>query len=51
VPAEPAPVAQSAPVTASPPAPAPLSTEDFKNDPLIRRALELFRGQIVSVRA
>jgi DNA polymerase-3 subunit gamma/tau len=51
VPAEPAPVAQSAPVTASPTAPTPLSTEDFKNDPLIRRALELFRGQIVSVRA
>jgi hypothetical protein len=31
---------------------APLSGEDdFKNDPLIRRALEIFRGQIVSVRA
>ncbi|MDW8308429.1 MAG: hypothetical protein RMK20_03550, partial [Verrucomicrobiales bacterium] len=31
--------------------PAVLSVEDFKNDPLIRRALEIFRGQIVSVRA
>jgi DNA polymerase-3 subunit gamma/tau len=30
---------------------APASIEDFKNDPLIRQALEIFRGQIVEVRA
>jgi DNA polymerase III subunit gamma/tau len=29
----------------------PLSKEDFKNDPLIRQALEIFKGQIVEVRA
>jgi DNA polymerase-3 subunit gamma/tau len=30
---------------------APPSKEEFKNDPLIRKALELFRGQIAEVRA
>jgi DNA polymerase-3 subunit gamma/tau len=30
---------------------APLSKEDFKNDPLIKKALEVFKGQIVDVRA
>ncbi len=30
--------------------PATLNKEDFKNDPLIQKALELFRGQIVDVR-
>jgi DNA polymerase-3 subunit gamma/tau len=44
-----------------PPAPTPLpkeklapvafSKDDFKNDPLIQRALEIFKGQIVEVRA
>ena len=29
----------------------PVSQEDFKNDPLIRKALEIFKGQIVEVRA
>jgi DNA polymerase-3 subunit gamma/tau len=29
----------------------PFSKEDFKNDPLIQRALEIFKGQIVEVRA
>ena len=29
----------------------PFNQEDFKNDPLIRRALEIFKGQIVEVRA
>ncbi|MCL5098529.1 MAG: DNA polymerase III subunit gamma/tau [Candidatus Omnitrophica bacterium] len=29
----------------------PLGKEDFKNDPLIKQALEIFRGQIVEVRA
>lgn len=33
------------------PAPVQLSKEDFKNDPLIKRALEIFKGQIVEVRA
>ncbi len=32
-------------------APIQLSKEDFKNDPLIKRALEIFKGQIVEVRA
>jgi DNA polymerase-3 subunit gamma/tau len=32
-------------------APVQLSKEDFKNDPLIKRALEIFKGQIVEVRA
>jgi DNA polymerase-3 subunit gamma/tau len=31
--------------------PTPLSQDDFKNDPLIRKALETFKGQIVDVRA
>ena len=29
---------------------APFNKDDFKNDPLIQRALEIFRGQIVQVR-
>ncbi len=33
------------------PAPANLSMEEFKNDPLIKKALEIFKGQIVEVRA
>jgi DNA polymerase-3 subunit gamma/tau len=31
--------------------PVAVSLEDFKNDPLIRKALEIFKGQIVEVRA
>jgi DNA polymerase-3 subunit gamma/tau len=65
-PAAPAsPVAPAAPAVASrptpPPAaaapapkpraePGPLNKEDFKNDPLIRKALEIFKGQIVDAR-
>jgi DNA polymerase III subunit gamma/tau len=30
---------------------APAKKEDFKNDPLIKQALEIFKGQIVEVRA
>ena len=41
------PIAPAAPKAA----PIQLSKEDFKNDPLIKRALEIFRGQIVEVRA
>jgi DNA polymerase-3 subunit gamma/tau len=33
------------------PATAPASIGDFKNDPLIQKALEIFKGQIVEVRA
>jgi len=29
----------------------PFNAEDFKNDPLIQKALEIFKGQIVEVRA
>jgi DNA polymerase-3 subunit gamma/tau len=29
----------------------PFNKDDFKNDPLIRKALEIFKGQIVEVRA
>ena len=32
------------------PQPVPLDPEEFKNDPLIQKALELFRGRIVDVR-
>jgi hypothetical protein len=32
-------------------APERLNNEDFKNDPLIQRALEIFKGHIVEVRA
>ncbi|MBU6411409.1 MAG: DNA polymerase III subunit gamma/tau, partial [Verrucomicrobia bacterium] len=31
--------------------PAPFDKNDFKNDPLIQKALEMFKGQIVEVRA
>ncbi|MBI3192818.1 MAG: hypothetical protein HYZ36_09145 [Pedosphaera parvula] len=29
----------------------PIDMEEFKNDPLIKKALEIFKGQIVDVRA
>jgi DNA polymerase-3 subunit gamma/tau len=32
-------------------APVPFTQEEFKNDPLIQKALEIFKGQIVEVRA
>ncbi len=32
-------------------APIPFNKDDFKNDPLIQKALEVFKGQIVEVRA
>jgi len=40
----------AAPVPEKKPAPVVLSKSDFKDDPLIKRALEVFRGQIVDVR-
>ena len=45
----PAPVEASKP--AAKPAKLPIDKEDFKNDPLIKQALEIFKGQIVEVRA
>jgi DNA polymerase-3 subunit gamma/tau len=54
---------QAAPAAASPtsgnpvapkkerPAAVPINAEEFKNDPLIRQALEIFKGRIVEVRA
>ena len=48
-----APRALAAPPSAAPaspnqkPSPIPSSQEDFRNDPLIRKALEIFKGQIV----
>jgi DNA polymerase III subunit gamma/tau len=52
VPASSAPAAEDTSTKASsPPASAPFNKEDFKNDPLIRKALEVFKGQIVDVRS
>ena len=39
------------PVGAAAAAPSKFSKEDFKNDPLIKKALEIFKGTIVEVRA
>ena len=33
------------------PAPVAFNKENFKNDPLIKKALEIFKGQIVDVRS
>ncbi len=49
------PAAKTAPPAAPPasngkPASVPASQEDFKNDPLIQKALEIFKGQLVNVR-
>jgi hypothetical protein len=46
-PAPPPPSSKSAPPVATS---ASFNKEDFKNDPLIRKALEVFKGQIVDVR-
>ncbi len=53
----PLPAAASQPSSAATPAPSPkekskpFNKDDFKNDPLIQKALEVFKGQIVEVRA
>jgi len=39
------------PATKEKPAPVSFNKDDFKNDPLIQKALEIFKGQIVEVRA
>ncbi|MGA2243661.1 MAG: DNA polymerase III subunit gamma/tau [Verrucomicrobiota bacterium] len=48
-PADPSPA--PAPATEKRTAPVPFNKEDFKNDPLIQKALEVFKGTIVEVRA
>ncbi len=48
-PAKPAPAAP--PPAADKPVPIAFSKDDFKNDPLIQKALEIFKGQIIEVRA
>ena len=45
------PVAAAVPAAKSKPASVPFNKNDFKNDPLIQKALEIFKGQIVEVRA
>jgi hypothetical protein len=45
------PVASAVPAAKSKPASVPFDKNDFKNDPLIQKALEIFKGQIVEVRA
>jgi hypothetical protein len=45
------PAASAAPAAKSKPVSAAFDKIDFKNDPLIQKALEIFKGQIVEVRA
>jgi len=45
------PVATAASAAKARPAPVAFNKDDFKNDPLIQKALEIFKGQIVEVRA
>jgi DNA polymerase-3 subunit gamma/tau len=47
----PAPAPSTLPPSKEKPAPASSGKEEFKNDPLIQKALEIFKGQIVEVRA
>ncbi|HEX4647045.1 MAG TPA: DNA polymerase III subunit gamma/tau, partial [Verrucomicrobiae bacterium] len=52
-----APTATRQPASAAPPAPrekpasTPFNKDEFKNDPLIQKALEIFKAQIVEVRS
>lgn len=53
---QPAAAKSAAPVSAPParkdkPQPVVLNAEEFKNDPLIQKALEIFKGRIIEVRA
>jgi len=54
-PPNPPPAAIKTPSASEPPKPAPqavaFNKNDFKNDPLIQKALEVFKGQIVEVRS
>jgi DNA polymerase-3 subunit gamma/tau len=45
------PAPASAPAAKEKPTSVPFNKDDFKNDPLIQKALEVFKGQIVEVRA
>jgi hypothetical protein len=47
--AKPAPAAE--PPGPNPPPPVSAGRDDFKNDPLIQKALEIFKGQIVDVKS
>jgi DNA polymerase-3 subunit gamma/tau len=47
----PRPVTSAAPPAKEKTASVPFNKDDFKNDPLIQKALEIFKGQIVDVRA
>jgi DNA polymerase III gamma/tau subunit len=49
--ASPAPAPAPAPLVKEKPNPVAFNKDDFKNDPLIQKALEIFKGQIVEVRA
>jgi DNA polymerase-3 subunit gamma/tau len=44
------PAASAMPAAKEKPASVPFNKNDFKNDPLIQKALEIFKGQIVEVR-
>ena len=46
-----APAKSATPATREKSAAVPFNKNDFKNDPLIQKALEIFKGQIVEVRA
>jgi DNA polymerase-3 subunit gamma/tau len=45
------PSASAASAAKAKPAPIAFNKDDFKNDPLIQKALEIFKGQIIEVRA
>ena len=47
---EPAPDAPAAEPKSTKPPEGPADMNEFKNDPLIKKALEVFKGQIVDVR-
>ena len=49
--APPKPPSATTPPAKGKPVPVAFNKDDFKNDPLIQKALEMFRGQIVEVRA
>jgi len=50
-PSKPAPASSAQAAAKEKPASVPFNKDDFKNDPLIQKALEVFKGQIVEVRA
>jgi DNA polymerase-3 subunit gamma/tau len=50
-PAKTVPPALATPAAKAGPGPVAFDKDDFKNDPLIQKALEIFKGQIIEVRA